>query len=380
MMISTFSGTSAAIADDATATGAAETEQTAMLYSFEPGLFNVRMPIMFGTITLNRDKKYVRSGEKSMKLCPGKYMQDPYMYLPLESTLLGFSYTDIMKIYAYRFSVYTEEVCDINVGLYFDKMANARSPEQKFVLSKGWNDIEYIPQYAVMNLQYDVTLCKGMYIMFKTQDEMPIVYVDDVQLVFSDVAMSPENLLILKRTETSFEICDFENAYQHLMFNSYVYGTALAPSISIVKAADYGLTAPSGNKVLRVELTDHTTPSYSWAKFKMVPALIEEVNLKQFVGHLNEYVLKFEVLRDFDLVGSTFENLVELNPYYNAYGAMDWAGTTVVGRGIWETAEFSLESFPNFINNPYSLEFAFIERGGNGSRVYYFDNFRIEKV
>ena len=127
-----------------------KTETTAVLYDFEAGLFNVRMPIYFGTITLNRNTEYVRSGEKSMKLCPGNGMADPYMYLPLESTLLGFSYTDIMKIYGYRLSIYSESVCEINLGLYFDKMANTRSPEQKFALNAGWNEILYITQYAVV--------------------------------------------------------------------------------------------------------------------------------------------------------------------------------------------------------------------------------------
>ncbi|MBQ9481293.1 MAG: hypothetical protein IJU84_03940 [Clostridia bacterium] len=358
-----------------------KTETTAVLYDFEAGLFNVRMPIYFGTITLNRNTEYVRSGEKSMKLCPGNGMADPYMYLPLESTLLGFSYTDIMKIYGYRLSIYSESVCEINLGLYFDKMANTRSPEQKFALNAGWNEIEYIPQYAVVELQYDVTMCKGIYIMFKTQETMPTIYVDDVKIILSDVSVSPEKLLILKRTETSFEVCDFENAYQHLMIKPTNYNSAgILPAVSVVRAADCGLTAPSGEKVLKVELFDHDTTSFSWTKVEFVPALIEEINFKQFVGHLDEYVLKFDTYRDFELVGSTYENLVEINAYYNGYGAMDWAGTTLTEQGVWQETAISLTSLENFINSQYSFQLGFMERRGNGSRVYYFDNFRIEKV
>ena len=352
----------------------------ATLYDFESGIFNVRMPIYFGKITLNKEKEYVHSGEKSIKICPFNNMNNPYMYLPIESTILGFSYTDISKIYGYKLCVYSEDVSEINVGLYFDNSASSRGPEQKYNLNAGWNEIEYYPQYSILSLQYDIKDCKGLYLMFKSQTKMPTIYLDDVSIILSSVSQNPENLIILKRTESYFEICDFENAYQHLMFKSSSYNATGIPSvISIVKAEEYGITAPSGKKVLRVELIDHTTPSYSWTKVQFVPALIQEINLKQFSGHLDEYVLKFETYRDFELIGSPYENLIEINAYYNGYGAMDWAGTTLVEQGVWETTEIPLTSLANFINNQFRFELSFIERNGDSSRVYYFDNFRIEK-
>lgn len=357
------------------------TEEVKPLYTFEEGLFNVRMPFYFGRIDLNKDKEYVYAGEKSIKLSPGTDMSNPYMYLPLESNLLGFSYTDILKIKSYKFAVYAEENVSIGVGLYFDKKADYRGPEQSFTLSAGWNEITYTPQYSIMDMQYTVTDCKGLYLMFYDQEEMPTVYLDDVKIVLSETAISPEKLTILKRTDTYFEICDFENAYQHLMVTTQV-GQAKAPSIGIVKAADYNLKAPSGNKVLRVELFDKegSTNSYSWVKWGFVPALIEEINLGQFKGHLDEYVLKFETYRDFELTGATLENLIEINAYYNGYGSMDWNGATIVEKGVWQTDLIPLSNLKNFIDNQYGFQFALIERGGVGSRVYYFDNFRIEKI
>ena len=352
----------------------------ATLYDFETGIFNVRMPIYFGKVTLNREKEYVHSGEKSIKVEPFT-SADSYIYFPIESATLGFSYTDISKIYGYQFSIYATEETEINVGLYFDKNAQSRGPSQKYNLNIGWNELEYYPQYSIMSLQYDIKDCKGIYYSFKTQEEMPIVYIDDIKIILSSVSQNPEKLLILKRTDTSFEVCDFENAYQHLMFKPSTYNaTGILPTLSIVKAEDYGLVAPSGTKILRVELTDHTTPSYSWTKIQMVPSLIEEINFKQFVGHLDEYVFKFDTYRDFELTGSTYENLIEINAYYNGYGAMDWGGTTIIEQGVWEETEIPLSTFANFINNQFRFELSFIERSGNGSRVYYFDNFRIEKV
>ena len=357
-------------------------EEVKDLYTFEEGVFNVRMPIQFGVMDLNKDKQYVYSGEQSLKISPGNYMSNPYMYLPLESNLLGFSYTsNILKIKNYKFAVYAEENVTIGVGLYFDRAANYRGPEQNFTLSKGWNELTYTPQYSIMGMQYTVTDCKGMYLMFYNQEEMPTVYLDDVKIVLSDTTLSPEKLTTLKRTDTYFEICDFENAYQHLMTNVQV-GRAKAPNLSIVKAADYNITAPSGNKVLRVELFDkeEATGSFSWVKWGFVPALIKEVNFAQFKGHLDEYALRFETYRDFELTGATYENLIEINAYYNGYGAMDWGGATIVEKGVWQTDSIPLSTFANFIDSQYNFQFSFIERGGTGSRVYYFDNFRIEKI
>ena len=356
-------------------------EEVKPLYTFEEGLFNVRMAMWFGDIQLNKDPKYVFKGEKSIKLSPTNQLATPYMYLPLQSNLLGFSYTEILKIKSYKLAVYAEENVTIGLGLYFDKRADYRGPEQKYTLGAGWNEITYYPQYAIMDMQYTVTDCKGLYIMFYEQEVMPVVYLDDVNIVLSETTLSPEKLMVLKRTDTYFEICDFENAYQHLMTITQA-GQAKAPSVGIVDAKDYGITAPSGSRVLRVELFDKegATNSCSWTKWGFVPALIEEINFGQFKGHLDEYVLKFETYRDFELTGAVYENLVEINAYYNGYGVQDWAGATIIEKGAWQTDAIPLSTFANFVDSQYSFWLSFIERGGSGSRVYYFDNFRIEKV
>ena len=69
--------------------------QTICLYDFETGLANVRMSASFGKIGLNENENFVASGKRSALLAPDTKggSASPYMYLPFESSLLGFNQT-----------------------------------------------------------------------------------------------------------------------------------------------------------------------------------------------------------------------------------------------------------------------------------------------
>lgn len=354
--------------------------ETVVLYDFEQGLFNVRMNASFGKITLNKDGNYVSGGKQSAKLEPSKNL-DPFMYLPMESTLLGFSYLDLKKIGTISFRIYSTGKAVLNVGLYFSDDASMKSAPTQYEIREGWNTIEYKPQYSVIMIQYELEDFKGVFIGLKGKsDNPPTMYLDDVSIIKTDATIEVENLIVLKQTTEYFEICDFEKAYQNIVFVSS--GTGYAKSVDVVDEETTKVKPSSGKKMLRIELGEQSGSGTSWTQVFMVPALLQAINFKQFQGHLSEYSFKFDVYRDFDehfAENGQFDTLVEVNAYYNAYGSMDWSGITLTQKGVWMEYSAPLTTYGNFVDNPYSFSVAFMNKKLPGSYVYYFDNFRIEK-
>lgn len=351
-----------------------------VLYDFEQGLFNVRMNGSFGKITLNKDEKYVFGGKQSAKLEPSENL-DPFMYLPMESTLLGFSYIDLKKIGTISFKIYSTGKATLNVGLYFSDDASMKNAPTQYEIQEGWNTIVYKPQYSVIMIQYELEDFKGVFIGLKGKSENPpTLYLDDVSIIKTDAIIEVENLIVLTQTTEYFEICDFEKAYQNIVFVST--GKGYAKNVEVVDETKAGVKPSSGKKMLKVELSEQSGSGTSWTQISMVPSLLQAINFKQFQGHLSEYSLKFDVYRDFDehfAENGQFDTLVEINAYYNAYGSMDWGGITLTQKGVWMEYSAPLTNYGNFVENPYSFYISFMDKKLQGSYVYYFDNFRIEK-
>lgn len=355
-----------------------------VLYDFdEKGAASVRMNVNFGTITVNKDSAYVKSGTKSLKLSPSSETLDPFMYFPMESTLLGFSKTNLNKIAEFDFDVYADKATTINVGMVFSNQGDLKSAPTQIKLSEGWNAVSYKPDYSVIKIQYDLAEFKGIYVGTPSkQENPPTLYIDNVGIVESEADIKQENLIVLKQTSDYFEICDFEKSYQNLVFVST--GSGNVTSLDVVNAADYGIPECSGKKCLRVELHESSASGTSWTQINMVPALVDAVNFSQFDGHLDEYAFKFNVYREFEanLAGNgQFDTLVEVNAYYNSKNAMDWSGITVTEKGVWMEFSAPMTTFPNFVRDTNtSFYLAFMDKHVVGSYVYYFDNFRIEKI
>lgn len=361
-----------------------ENNKVTILYDFdEKGAASVRMNIQFGKITVNEDAAYVKSGKKSLKLSPSSTTLDPFMYFPMESTLLSFSKTNLNKIAEFDFDVYADKATTINVGMVFSNQGDLKSAPTQFKLSEGWNAVSYKPDYSVIKIQYDLADFKGIYVGTPgKQENPPTLYIDNLGIVESNADIKQDNLIVLKQTSDYFEICDFEKSYQNLVFVST--GTGNVTSLDVVKAADYNIPEISGKKCLRVELHESSDSGRSWTQIGMVPALVEAVNFSQFDGHLDEYEFKFNVYREFEAnlaANGQFDTLVEINAYYNSKNAMDWSGITVTEKGVWMEFSAPLTTFPNFVKDANtSFYLAFMDKHAVGSYVYYFDNFRIEKI
>ena len=358
----------------------AKTEERTLLYDFEAGTFGVGISSTFGKITVNDDEAYVASGTHSLKLAPSKDSRAPYMYLSFRSNTFGFDHTDVSDLAAVEFQVYAETEAELQVGLYFSSGAEKKSVTERYALDEGWNTVTYVPNYALITLQYDLAECCGVYLMFDgTAETMPTVWLDAVTLVHSQVDWAQSDLIRVQRTDGYQEICDFENAYQDLMFVPYGAASA-SPELTVVEAADYGLSAPSGERMLMVEL--HTWSSASnqaWTQIAMCEPLLNAIGFSDYAADAADYELCMQVYQygdDRTVFGNV--NLIELN-LYTSGGTMDWGGFTTK-KGEWVEVRIPLTQFSNFVADPGQFMFAFLDPVTEGEYIYFFDDLRIVRT
>ena len=357
-------------------------EEVVTLYDFEKGTANVRMTEKFGKIDVNEIAEYVKEGKRSLVLSPsGEFSTGQCAYFPFESSLLRFNYDDVTQMPEFTMDVYSTVDTAINVGLYFSKTADNRSVYTTYELKEGWNTISYTVEYSLIRLQYDFEDCKGLYISFDGEkDEMPVVYLDNLSFKKEQVTIENENLIVLKRTEKYMEICDFENAYQNFAFTYWnTANNTPAPEYEIVRAADYGITASSGEKVLRVKINASTNANQdSWSYLGVAAPIIDKINFAQFDGSSGEWNLKFDVYLE------ETEELGWLGCCY-FYGSADSYGggnpvSIKLEKEQWVEYSYCVSEQENFIEDPYTLAFHWGDPKKEGDCVFYVDNIRLEKA
>ena len=247
-------------------------QEEVLLYDFEDYDRNfqlMRVMSYFGAVDKNEQAQYVKSGTASALLRPlgwhSTMINNTYtgikaescLYIPLSSVRYDFDYTDASKLEQISFSMYNAEEEDLSLylGLIFEKNATEVSDLTEFALKPGWNDVFYLLDHDVLALNYDLSSCFGLAMTFDRVGshelaDAPMLYLDDIRIRTLAEPVQTQDFIQLDEGE----ICDFEKLYQTYMVKSDMYDKALRPDIDIVTASDYGITAPSGSKVLRVAM------------------------------------------------------------------------------------------------------------------------------
>ena len=229
--------------------------------TYKPDFQLIRVLNGFGAINVNKDAKYVKSGEASAKVQPlGSYgsTTSPTMYCPLYSKTFGFDHRDLSRIRQVTAEVYNAEEKDLNMtfGLVMEAvntdMVNKTNP-QKYVLKPGWNTVVYDVDVSIINILYDITDAQGVYFGFegigsRYIEDAPTLYIDDLNLMYSATAAKVENLLSF----SDKEICSFDKLYQRYVAYVEAENPAAEPEYSVVKTSDYGVEATSGEYALRL--------------------------------------------------------------------------------------------------------------------------------
>lgn len=110
----------------------------------------------------------------------------PYAYFPLQSTYLGFDYTNIEKVTDISFEIYNAQSEEKNcyVGMVFTGKESYVQELGVYTLTSGWNTIHYKVNREIMPIGYDLTKCYAMAVGFDRYDGVEFETSIDVAPVF----------------------------------------------------------------------------------------------------------------------------------------------------------------------------------------------------
>ena len=348
------------------------------VYDFEKGIQGVRMVSdysrSFGRITINEDNEFVKSGKRSIKLEPGNKIAQPYMFLPFKSDFIeNENFSQVDKIIDITLSVYSTEKTMVGIGMYFTDRAEDKSVATVYNLNKGWNELTYINELPLVLLQYEVKAFKGIYFRYEDMESLPVVYMDDVKVRMNKVALPIYDMMSPKITNDYYEISDFELTYQHAIFSATSM-SAYLPEVSTVNAQDEGLTAPSGERILKIVTAENATGPATWTSLWLTGKSMQNIRWDLFASDLEKYEFKFDLYQksekwvylEVDLYGDN------VTP---PYAAVSVTST----KDKWVSVGVKMTAFEAFVSKPGVLRFVW-QDVGDSEHIIYLDNIRIEKV
>lgn len=377
---------------------------------FDRDIQIIRLFNEFGRLDENEDKKFVRSGEKSLKITPlGARMTtaNPFFLLPTYSIRFDeVAFGDFSKVDTISFWFYNNEETDVNVGIGFGtgtlKMADRRDVINKtnveyFTLQNGWNYVEYNVEPAHLALQgLNIKEVYGIvvefdYVQSHKLADSPEVYMDDVCLSYLEEEKNATFTMDVKKGTTTegkeyWSISDFENpleTYYYYYQYSYPAPAAGHPVIKPVYAGDYDVIAASGTQALLIQ-KKHGGGVYGWPTIRIHEKVMQAVfaaigdDIKE---HPENYAFKFDLYN-----AATVNNGFSLE----FDGAATWS-TISVAPGQWGTFEKTFASINGAATNATkvytdtqgSIRFSWGSYYGEENiddRPLLLDNVRIEKI
>lgn len=337
----------------------------------------------FGKVSLNTDKTYVTQGERSARLDPlgGAYVSSsaPIVMFSLKSDTYGFDYADLSYADYLSFDIYNAQDEDKTVYAGFAGEVNSvssvsRVGEKEFVLKPGWNSCQLEVEAALLSIMGDLTEVPGVYFRFESagsanvveegENKTPRYYLDNMWLIKKPDKSESDFTMELRENE----IADFERIWQEYMFTNDNPGL-----VEVVDADEFGLTAPSGDKVLHVQFDG--TSSQNWLQMEISSELLNRTALFGMSSDVaeNAYIC-FETYNNTD-------SMVNLVMVYRTPTSSLISTQNNCAPHTWTSYEYCVADL-------LALDNGFLTAMGNfqisykddytGTKEYFFDNFRIE--
>lgn len=337
----------------------------------------------FGKVSLNTDKTYVTQGERSARLDPlgGAYVSSsaPIVMFSLKSDTYGFDYADLSYADYLSFDIYNAQDEDKTVYAGFAGEVNSvssisRVGEKEFVLKPGWNTCQLEVEAALISIMGDLTEVPGIYFRFESagsanvvdegENKTPRYYLDNMWLIKKPDKSESDFTMELRENE----IADFERIWQEYMFTNDNPGL-----VEVVDADEFGLTAPSGDKVLHVQFDG--TSSQNWLQMEISSELLNRTALFGMSSDVaeNAYIC-FETYNNTD-------SMVNLVMVYRTPTSSLISTQNNCAPHTWTSYEYCVADL-------LALDNGFLTAMGNfqisykddytGTKEYFFDNFRIE--
>lgn len=337
----------------------------------------------FGKVSLNTDKTYVTQGERSARLDPlgGAYVSSsaPIVMFSLKSDTYGFDYADLSYADYLSFDIYNAQSEDKTIyagfaGEVTSVTSISRVGEKEFVLKPGWNTCQLEVEASLLSIMGDLTEVPGIYFRFESagsanvveegENKTPRYYLDNMWLIKKPDKSESDFTMELRENE----IADFERIWQEYMFTNDNPGL-----VEVVDADEFGLTAPSGDKVLHVQFDG--TSSQNWLQMEISSELLNRTALFGMSSDVaeNAYIC-FETYNNTD-------SMVNLVMVYRTPTSSLISTQNNCAPHTWTSYEYCVADL-------LALDNGFLTAMGNfqisykddytGTKEYFFDNFRIE--
>ncbi len=353
--------------------------------TYRPDFQVIRVLGQFGNIDVNKDLQYVKSGLASAKVQPlGGYKSttSPVFYVPLRSTTFNYDYSNLSSIRQVTAEVYNAETENVNMtfGLVMEAvntdMVNKTTPV-KFSLNPGWNTVYYDIDVSVISILYDIEQAEGVYFGFDATgsryiEDAPVLYVDDINLMFARKPATVENLLSFNENE----ICSFDKLYQRYIAYAEAENPAAEPTLSVVNVKDYDQDINSAWRKYALSLTTRPGDGSGTWQFLIFPEGFMKAGA--LAGVKVEDIPK--AIFCFDIYAC--DQSIAFYPEFfdSGYGTCynKWAEVTVVGG--WHEVRIPLSELKeSMVTSPGFFRIAWSEYSESmGELTFLFDNFRIE--
>ena len=210
-----------------------------------------RISDKFGKVSINSDEQYVYEGKHSARIDPVGY---GWMYFPTISEAYAYDYSDFTCVHSVRVEIYNPQETnqEVKIGL----VGRIRSIERvdragtlPFNLKPGWNTVNLIVEPALIKPVASLNKIEGILFEFEPNkleditEDTPRFYLDSIRLQYKNESIDSDKEIVFADTE----IMDFERIYDS-SFCLNPYGVEMG----IVNTANYGVTATSGSRALRI--------------------------------------------------------------------------------------------------------------------------------
>lgn len=356
---------------------AAQVSDEVLLADFEnyvPDIQLCRISSNFGKVSVNTDKAYVKSGNRSARIDP---VGNGWMYFPTYSENFGFDYTDFTYVNSVRLDMYNPQAEDktVRVGL-ISKINNIdsfdKAYDEEFTLKNGWNTLEFYIEPSILGITADITEIQGISLSFEIcneydiTDKTPRYYLDGIKLIKRAKPHSVQTNIEFAENE----IMDFEKFY-HEYFTVNDFGIEM----SIVKTADYGIATKTGNKALRIVIPQGN--SGRWNYYVKIAAPFLKASA---LGKLTDEQFEngYFVWDAYNAAASEY-NCVAM--FFVGNGNTRYEVGTYSKPGEWTTHKIKLtdieQNIPGWRNNTGMFALS-IKDSFSTDRELFLDNFRIE--
>ena len=356
---------------------AAQVSDEVLLADFEnyvPDIQLCRISSNFGKVSVNTDKAYVKSGNRSARIDP---VGNGWMYFPMYSENFGFDYTDFTYVNSVRLDMYNPQAEDktVRVGL-ISKINNIdsfdKAYDEEFTLKNGWNTLEFYIEPSILGITADITEIQGISLSFEIcneydiTDKTPRYYLDGIKLIKRAKPHSVQTNIEFAENE----IMDFEKFY-HEYFTVNDFGIEM----SIVKTADYGIATKTGNKALRIVIPQGD--SGRWNYYVKIAAPFLKASA---LGKLTDEQFEngYFVWDAYNAAASEY-NCVAM--FFVGNGNTRYEVGTYSKPGEWTTHKIKLadieQNIPGWRNNTGMFALS-IKDSFSTDRELFLDNFRIE--